>query len=781
MTAINVAGLGIGMAATVLIVFWVQNELSFEKFQPDAGLIYRIKPHIAISKNETWLWETAPYVLGEHASREIPEIDYIARLSPNTYSDINIHLGDKIISEKKSAYVDEQWFRMFHYDFVEGSADTFDKNPFSLILTRSAAKKYFGNQDAVGKVLRIDTINYQVQAVVQDNPANSSFQYDVRIPVAAQLADKNEKQNALNWGNYNYITFLKLKPGSKAASVSAKLTSILRKDRKDDKGNTSFSLINVRDIHFENDVMNSSFIHGNRTVVNVFMILALLLLTTACINYVNLTTARASLRAREVSVRKIVGADRLQLFGQFMSESFLVSMLAVGLSLILVEACMPWFRSFTGKEFEAPLSSATLWIIAGTTLIISFLLNGLYPAMLLSSFRPLNVFRGQALLHFKDAGLRRLLVVLQFTISVILITGTIVIYSQLRYMQNIDPGYNRSQVLNFSFPYWRIKGFDFKKADAILSTVKQAFKSHAATSNVSIAGAGLVDFNSQSSGNFDWDGRPKDFNPSLAPLQADPDFQQLLQIKIKEGRWFANDVSDRHNVLLNETAVKLLNIRKPVIGQRFIGRGDTGTIIGIVKDFHYRSLHDKIGPMVISNGMGTGVYIKTNQKNAAAAVAVATKIWKSYFPEDAFSYDFLDETYNNLYKTEQQSATMITLFAVIAIMLSALGLLGLAAFAAEQKVKEIGIRKVLGASVQHIISLLSVDFLKMVLIASIIAFPIAWWAMNRWLQDFAYRISLSWWIFFSAAGIALFIALITVSFQAFKAAVANPVDSLRSE
>ncbi|GAC1300548.1 MAG: ABC transporter permease [Mucilaginibacter sp.] len=781
MTAINVAGLGIGMAASVLIVLWVQNELSYDKFQPAADNIFRIKTRLTISKNETWVWETSPYVLGEFASRQIPEIVSITRISPNSYSDVILHYNNQVITEKKSAYVDGQWFKIFHYDFIDGSADGFNENPFSLILTESTAKKYFGKQDAVGKVLRIDTVNYQVQAVVKDNPANSSFQYNVLIPVAAQLAGTNEKKNALEWGNFNYLTFLKLKPGTNATAVSAKLVKILRQNKKGEKGSTALSLINLNDMHFENDLQHSSFIHGNRTMVKVFIILAVLLLVTACINYVNLTTARASLRSKEVSVRKIIGAGRIHLFGQFMSESFLVSLLALVWSLLLVQIAMPWFRSFTGKAFEAPLSSVTVWLIIGSTLFISFLLNGLYPAVVLSSFQPLNVFRGKSVLNFKDAGLRRLLVVVQFTISVVLIIGTLVIYTQLRYMQKIDLGYNKVHVFSFNFPWWRLKGYDFNNSAPMLNTVKQELKKQGAIAEVSLASGGIVDFNSQSSGNFDWSGRPKDFNPAFAPLQVDKDFLHLMHLKIKEGRWFNNEVSDKHNVLLNETAVQLLHIPKPLIGTRFMHQGDTGIVIGVVKDFHYKSLHEKIGPMLISNKAGSSFYIKTQPNNIAAAVAAATKVWQRFFPDDPFNYNFLDESYDNLYKAEQQSSVLITLFAVIAILISALGLLGLAAFAAEQKVKEIGIRKVLGASVRHIVSLLSIDFIKMVVIASVIAFPIAWWAMHKWLQAFAYRISLSWWIFGGAAGIALIIALITVSFQSINAAIANPVKSLRSE
>jgi len=476
MTFINVAGLGIGMAASVLIVLWVQNELSFDKDQPDADNIYRVTTNLSISKTETWIWEHSQYILGDHAAKEIPEVENVTRLKPKVYDPLIMHYGNNVISEKKSAYVDAQWFSMFHYDVIDGSVEPFIKNPFSLVITASTAKKYFGNQEAVGKILRVDTVNYQVQAVVKDNPANSSFQYNVLIPIAAELTNPDTKREALVWNNYSYTTFVRLKPGSNTKTVSAKLLQILRTNRKDFDGKSAYRLVNIRDMHFENDIQNSNFIHGNRTIVNVFIILAALLLITACINYVNLTTARASIRSKEVSIRKIIGADRMQLFGQFMSESFVVSVLALVLALVLIQMSLPWFRSFTGKEFAQPLSSPVILLIIGATLVVSFLLNGLYPALLLSSFQPMNVFRGKSLLNFKDSGLRKVLVIIQFTISVILIIGTIVIYTQIRYMQKIDLGYDRSQVFTFSFPWWKIKGLDFNKSDVLLNTVKEDLK-----------------------------------------------------------------------------------------------------------------------------------------------------------------------------------------------------------------------------------------------------------------------------------------------------------------
>lgn len=782
MTLINVVGLSIGMAATILIVLWVQNERSFDNYQPSANDLFRIKTKLAISPKENWLWESVPYVLGEHAAKEIPEVENLTRIQSDRDNDLTVYYKGNFIAEKNAAHVDDQWFNMFHYDFIEGSANEFNKNPYSVILTQSAAKKYFGNVEAIGAVLRIDTNNYQVQGIVKDNPANSSFQFNLLIPIAAKFTNAGAKADELNWGNYGYVTFVKLRPGADKNKVGAKLTSILRHDRKDDNGQASFSLINLKNMHFENDVMNSAFQHGNRTIVNVFIALAVLLLITACINYVNLTTARASIRSKEVSIRKIVGAGRLNLFGQFMSESFMISLIAVLLSLALVQACIPSYREFTGKQFPDPVSSVLVWQIVGFTLLVSFILNGLYPATLLSSFSPLNVFRGRSVLSFKDSGLRKTLVVIQFTISVVLIIGTMVIYRQLNYVQHVDLGYNKAHVFTVNVPWKALGKNPFKDGPVKLQAIKREIKQQSSVAEVSLAQGQLVDFNNQSSGNFDWDGRPKSFEPSFAPLEADEDFQHMMGIQIKEGRWFNGSQADKHNVLLNETALKLINLKGDPIGQRFVHQGDTGIIIGLVKDFHYRSLHDKIGPMVVANRGFTGtIYIKTLPGNTSKAVAAAQKIMTKFAPGQPFEYHFLDDTYDNLYHSEQQSSLLITVFAAIAIIVSALGLLGLAAFAAEQKVKEIGIRKVLGASVQHIVRLLSADFLKMVVIASIIAFPIAWWAMSKWLQDFAYKIELSWWIFITAGLIALLIALITVSAQAIKAAVANPVKSLRSE
>ena len=776
---INIAGLTIGITAAVFIMLWVQNELSFDNYHKDVDQIYRVKTKLALTKDETWIWESSPYVLGSVAKKEIPGIQQYAFLWPGYM--ITVHNNGQLISEKKYAYVDANWFNVFHYDFVGGSAESFAKNPFSLILTQSTAKKYFGNADAVGKMLKVDSVNYQVQAVVKDNPANSTFQYDILMPVEAKLSNPHEKEQSTHWGNYNGLTFFRLQAGVNTNSVAKKLTDIVRKNNKGSE-NTTLNVVKLKDMHFENDLQSSSFEHGNRKLVNIFMILALLLLATACINYVNLTTARASVRSKEVSVRKIVGAGRGQLFGQFMSESLVVSALALVFSVICIQVFMPWFNTVTEKHFTQPLASVSTWVILLGTLLVSFIFNGIYPAALLSSFKPLSVFKGRNALNIKDGGIRKVLVVLQFGISVMLIICTMVIYRQLDFMQKADLGYNREHVFAFRIP-WNVLGFDDKKRVSILNSITNELRGQSAVREVAQSGEdNFYNNGTKMSGSMDWDGRPEDYKPSVATLAADENFQQMLSLKMKDGHWFGKANIDQHNVILNETAVKQLNLHKPVIGQRFKFNGDSGVVAGVVKDFNFRSLHEKIGPMVIYNhtDWAASFYIKTAPGNTAEAIKTAQNVWNQFVPDQPFAYNFLDEGYNKLYHAEQRSSTLITVFAVIAIAISAMGLLGLAAFAAEQRVKEIGIRKVLGASVQSIIKLLSTDFLKTVLIANLIAFPVAWYMMNKWLQDFVYRINISWWIFAAAACIALLIALTTVSIQSIKAALANPAKSLRS-
>ncbi|MES1221335.1 MAG: ABC transporter permease, partial [Bacteroidota bacterium] len=771
---INIAGLSVGMTASVLILLWVQNETSFDNYHKDAGNIYRLTTRLP---EQGWVWESTPLLLADAVKNEVPEIVNTARLSTNNWPVFNIK--GSLFYGKECAYVDNGWFSMFNYTFKEGNANSFYENPFSVILTASEATKYFGNNTAVGQRIRIDTMDYLVRGVVADAPINSSFQYKAFLPISAMLTNPQIRENDEQWGNSNYITFIKTVPGINPDIIGKKITDVVKK-KANDKDASPTTLISLADMHFESEISNSIFKHGNRTTVYIFSFLGFLLLLIACINYVNLTTAKASLRAKEVSIRKITGANRSNLFLQFVTESILISLLSLIVTLFLIQVCLPVFNQLTGRTFTLPLTSVTVWKVLTITLLSALVLNSVYPALLLSSFKPLNVFRGNNVLKVKDTTFRKGLVVLQFTVSVILIAGTIIIYRQMQYVQNTNPGYNRSQVLSFTLP----QTIDRANRQSLIQTMKQDLLSQSAIENVTSSNQSIEDIGSMCSECADWPGRDTSYKAKIVQLSADADFLKTMQLQMKEGQWFTNgNEQSKQGFILNETAVRDFKLKEPVVGQPFIFKGDTSQVIGVVKDFYYKSMHEKLGPLVVFNNplWRNRFVVRVAPKSAAAAISSIQSVWKKYIPESPLEYTFLDDAFNHLYKEDQQSSFLILVFAIIAVVISGMGLFSLAAFEAEQRTKEIGIRKVLGATVAGITALLSKDFIKLVCVSILIASPIAWWAMNKWIQNFAYRTDIGWWIFLLAGFIAIIIALVTVSLQAIKAALANPVKSLRTE
>ena len=771
-SAINIVGLSVGMTASVLILLWVHNELNFDNYHTDKNNIYRLTTSL---KENNWIWESTPLLMADEAKKDLPEIDKIARINPDNQP--VFYMNETPEYEKKCAYIDDDWFDIFHYDFVEGNASSFKRNPYGVVLTTSAAKKYFGNGDALNKTIRIDSLNYTVTAIIKDAPNNSSFQYDAYLPLSALLRDQQRKENDENWDNFNYITFVKLKQGANAGAVGKKLTHIIPGNEQE---GTLVSLTPLAKMHFESDLQNSVFKQGNKDTVYIFSILAFVLLLVACINYVNLTTAKVSRRAKEVSVKKIVGAKRVHLFFQFITESLLVSFIALISTLILIQVCLPAFNSVTNESFVLPLTSGAMWEVIAITLSAAIILNSIYPALLLSSFKPLNAFKGFTVLRIKDVYFRKILVVLQFTISVVLIAATIIIYRQMNFVQKKNVGYNKEQVVAFPLPF----NVDRDKRATLIETIKQQLLAQSNVVDVTAANQPIVNIGSMSTGSADWDGHDTSFSPRISQLATDADFKNTMQLQMKDGRWFQKGSNaDKNNVVINETAVKELNIHRPVIGQRFTFKGRTGQIIGVVKDFNYQSMHSKTGPLVAFNDPSwfRFLMVRIAPGSAQQSIHGIQQTWKKFFPATPLEYNFLDESFNELYKQDQQASFLIFVFAIIAVIISSLGLFGLAAFSAEQRSKEIGIRKVLGATVTGITGLLSRDFLQLVVIAFVIAIPIAALSMSKWLESFAYRINLTWWMFAMAGLFALLIAMVTISFQAIKAAVANPVKSLRTE
>ena len=566
-------------------------------------------------------------------------------------------------------------------------------------------------------------------------------------------------------------------------TLEAGLTKLLQRGSHDDDHVLRADVTPLTALHFDISRSDTIFAHGNRQVVTLFAMLGLLILLVACINYVNLTTAKASLRTKEVSIRKIVGAARRQLFMQFVAEAVLVSVLSLAVALLLVRLSLPVFGQLTGKDFTGVLAAPAIWEVMGCILAAAFVLNSIYPALLLSSFQPLNIFRGITVLKLKDVYLRKGLVVLQFTVAILLVTASIVIERQLHYLQSTNPGYDRSQVLMVSFPNHvdptRQSVSVLHTADAI----RQQLSGHSGIEVVSLASQPVVNIGSRTT-NGDWDGKDTSFNPHFGQLSADAGLQQLLHFSLAAGRWFrTGDVADEANVVLNETAVETFHIRQPIIGARFTLHGVRGQIIGVVRDFHFRSMREKTGPLVIFNSPGWWQYffIRATPQNAASAVAAVKDVWKRNFPGVPLEYSFMDERFDQLYRQDEIAGALILVFTVVAVLISALGLFGLAAFAAERRRREIGIRKVLGASTLRIGALLSREFLRLVGIAIVLATPLAWWAASDWLQGFAYRAGLSWWMFALPWVLTLAMVLLITGWHALRAAWQNPVKSLRVE
>jgi putative ABC transport system permease protein len=778
---LNSTGLAVGMAAAVLILLWVQNELSFDSFHTKAPRIYQIITHNQVNKEETWHWSSTPLPLAEQAER-LPEVEQVTRVIQSFWNGLPIRVGAQLTNEKNVACVDENWFQVFDYTFTDGNPTDFAKNVRSVALTESKALQLFGQTKVAGKIIRIDTLDYVVRAVFKDNPTNSGFKYDFLLPMAVHLSNPEKYKNDNNWNNFNYETFVLLRPDANLKKINQKLTSLTQFAKKDSdtgKPDTSITLEAepIRERHFDTIDRQNAAERGDKKTVYIFFGLALVILLTACINYVNLTTARASIRAKEVSVKKLIGAAPSQLFGQFMIESTLMCLTSLLLALGLVYGFLPVFNQLTNQTFHLDFGNTALWgVLVGTTLL-SILLTGVYPAVLLSSFQPIRALRGFNVLGTNNSTFRKSLVVVQFTVSIVFLVATLVVYQQIRFIRNTKLGYDRARIFELTIP-WDVK----PKVET--SVMKSRLLNESSIEDITVSSQSIVEIKSAHSGSLDWDGRPADFQPTVSQLSVEPNYQKVFNLKMAAGRWFAeNSTADQENVVLNETAVKKLKLRQPVVGQRFHFQGHKGIVMGVVKDFHYKSLREKIEPLVLFNNPGwrSGIYIKAVAGKEPEAIRAAEKVWAELIPSRPAEYRFLDETFDRLYRTEQRTATLFNAFAVIAVLISCLGLFGLATFTAEMRTKEIGIRKVLGATVVSITALLSKDFLKLVLVGIVIASPIAYYAMERWLQDFAYRIQIGWWTFALAGVLAILIALVTVSYQAIRTALMNPTKSLKSE
>ncbi len=639
----------------------------------------------------------------------------------------------------------------------------------SVVITKSTAEKYFGQMNPIGKVLLADNkANFTVSGVINDFPKNSDMNFDMIMPMSLhmkiELARKNDLSN--NFSYLDYETFLLLKPGSQLKSLTTKIRQIHLNHKADDT-DAEYLLLPLSKMHLYNADMSDNGI----ATVRIFIIIALLILVIACINYVNLSTARSMLRAKEISMRKIVGAGKMQLFMQFIVETALLFSMAAVLAIGLIYILMPAFNQVSGKQLTLNLADYHIWLVILTAIAGTLAASSIYPALLLSSFEPLKALKGKISAGIGDVMFRKILVVTKFAFSIVLIIGTIIITGQLIYIRSKNLGYDKTDVISL----WMrdmSKHYDAAKAGLL----KQPGVLAVTRSNQNI-----VRFQGFS-GDVQWDGKDPKNNLIVHPIVVDKDLISFFKMKLVQGTSFTGAITDTARYILNEEAIKEMDIKNP-IGKRFKMQGIDGKIIGVVKDFHYASMKEKIAPAVFwyQPQYLNKMYIKTTRRDAPKALAAAEKQFKLYNGEYPFGYAFLDDIFNNIYQGEQREGTLFNYFAGIAIFISCLGLLGLAAYTAQVRTREIGVRKVLGASVSGIVGLLARDFIKLVLIAIVIAVPVAWFAMYKWLQDYAYRINISWWVFALAGVAAVILAFVTISIQTIKAALANPVKSLRAE
>jgi len=785
-SAINIIGLASGLAVCLLIVLYVVNELSYDKYNVNADRIYRLDADIYFN-NTSAIFAVAPDPLALTLKREYPVVEEMTRV--NYQSDILIKKGNENVPDRDAAYVDSTFFKVFTIPMVAGNPTTALTEPNSIVIDETTAKKYFNTTDVLGKTLYVDNnTNCKITGVIKDIPKQSHFHFHF----IRQRGKDN--QSWLSNNTYNYILVQKgVSQAQMQKDVDATVNKYIGKDLADQlhsslkdlqgKGNHFiYHLMPLTDIHLHSNKQYEIEPNGDITYVYIFSVIAIFILLIACVNFMNLSTARSANRAKEVGIRKVAGSLRSHLIAQFLTESVLLSFFSLLLAILLAVILMPFFNQLSGKEMSVTTLFST-WlfpVMISLVLVVGFV-AGSYPAFYLSSFQPIQVLKGKIAKGFKSSWLRSGLVVFQFSISIILIIGTIVIYNQLDYIRSKKIGYNRDQVLVVHNIY-------------NLNGKIKLFRNET-TTIPGVVNATVGDL--PTSSNFDNEGwfRDASFDATkavvLTTFYVDDNYVPTLGMQIKSGRNFSKDFpSDSTGVLINESAVKVLGFKDPFKETLYRPNFSDGAIhgaigyhvVGIIKDFNFSSMHDNIGPLIIQwSDNYQSMAVRVNTKNVSSIIDNIKSKWNEMAPGQPFNYSFMDADFNKIYTAEQQTGKLFITFAVFAIFIGCLGLFGLVTYAAEQRTKEIGVRKVLGASVGGIVAMISKDFAKLVLIASLFAFPVAWWAMHKWLQSFAYRIDISWWVFVVAGLAAILIALITVSFQAIKAATANPVKSLRSE
>ena len=769
---INIAGLSLGITASLLILLWVQNELSIDAFHKNGSRLYKVYEREYYRTGIDGNYDT-PGLLAEELKRTIPEIEDAIMLQEEN-DPAALQAGGKILKVDGTG-AGAGLFRMFSYPLLEGNPSTALSSAVSMAISKKTANQFFGSpHNAMGKTIRFnDKKDFTVTAIFDDLPANASRSFDYLISWEAL---QQQSPWARSWQTSGPLTYVLLRPDAKPEWVDKKITHFLDKYNKprSDAYHVEYGLQKFDQVYLHSQFKNGQVSGGRIEYVRLFSIVSIFILLIACINFMNLTTARSVKRAREIGVRKTLGALRSVLIKQFIGESLLLTILSVLGALLLMVILLPLFNAVTQRQIELPFGQPLFWLKLLAITIITGFIAGSYPALFLSSFNPVKVLKGTVKLTSGAIGLRKGLVVFQFVLSMVLIIGTIVVSRQVDFIQKANLGYDRENLL-----YIPIEG----ELATRYATLKEEALNMPGIQAVSRVSDNPTNLDEQTN-EVNWDGRDPGTMISFEVPWVGYDFVRTMKLRMAEGRDFSRDYpTDSNAYVINETAARAIGYAHPV-GRSLTMNGRKAKIIGVLKDFHFRSLHEPIRPMIIGVGEKGDygeVLIRTQPDKTKEALASIATLCRRLNPKFPFTYIFSDEEYGKLYRSEQVVSKLSDAFAFLAIFISCLGLLGLVMFTAEQRTREIGIRKVLGASVGGIVQLLTTEFLKLVFLSILIASPLAWWAMSVWLNDYAYKISISWWMFAFAGVLAILIAVLTISFQAIKAALANPVKSLRSE
>ncbi|WP_299314717.1 ABC transporter permease [uncultured Aquimarina sp.] len=774
-TFINITGLSIGMTASFLMLLYVSFELSYDDFHSKADNIYRVVADIKTPSDNIEANITA-WAVPPNLEKDFPEIISAVRIN-----DLNmiVRRDDLKFKEANAIAADSNFFSVFDFKLLQGNPKEVLKKQFSLVLSETTAKKYFGDQNPIGKSLKITEEGYNstVTGIMKDFPKNSHIQADIILSLTT-FTQNLEKDLDTQWGSYDAAAYILVNPNINTKQLVAKFPAFLEKHSgefmKQTKMFVTLSLEPLKGLYLESTRGGTG--GGSLTNVYIFSIIALFILLIASINFINLTTARSVERAKEVGIRKVMGAEKQQLSLQFIGESIITCLIAFLITILLITVTIPFFNEIAGKTISEGLFSNffNIFELLGISMAIG-IFAGIYPSIVLSSFKPIQVLKGNFSTGGKGVLLRKSLVIIQFTISIILITGTIIIYNQMEYMRNQELGFNKDHLLVLEAESSKSQ-LELKQAIENIPGVK--FTSLGS----SVPGGG------NSSAYSEIENKAGDLQIANLDLYfVDHSYIPQFDLEILAGRAFSKDFASDSTqaMILNEEAVKLLGYSDPkeAIGARFKQWGREGQVIGIVKNFHINSLQDNISPLTMrmETNRNDLITVKLESQNIKQTIASIKDQWESFLPDQPFDYFFLDDSFNEQYQNEERFGNLFLYFASLAILISCLGLLGLAAYSTLQRKREIGIRKVIGASVSEIVNLLSKDFLKLVMIAFAIASPIAWYIMYNWLQDFAYKIDIQWWMFLLSGGSSILIALLTVSFHAIKASLSNPVNSLRTE